>query len=380
MTRHLALLLSFPLLLAGGGCTATKSSTPLSPSVAGPIPGVEIAAPKPLEPNGVKLVADQQPVSLLLENAFTTGPRPLSYVFEVATDAGFTNLVFSRDGIAPGDNGRTSLRLPDPLAPGRTYYWRGRAQDGANAGPYSTPAAFEVVAPVVIGQPVLISPINNVRVDSLHPRFTMGNAPRSGPADPIAYVVELSNTDSFATKLAVWTIPEQPNQTSLDAPQDLAYDRQYFWHARAYDGTTTGAWSTTQVFRTPTAPPPPPPTPSPVPGGGGASCKPATEPFNVVECQRSQFPGHMGSAQVVVFLQNVARDLNAKGFSGGPFGLLRKTGGDNCGGYSCDIICSGAGNAQKQWDILGDSDNAQTPAWIGPKTYPDIRVDTCTVP
>ena len=38
------------LLLSLLACEAQKSSSPLSPSVAGPIPGVEITQPKLLEP------------------------------------------------------------------------------------------------------------------------------------------------------------------------------------------------------------------------------------------------------------------------------------------------------------------------------------------
>src|SRR6185312_17233155 len=91
-------------------CQATKSSNPLSPSVAGPIPGVNITAPKPLDPAaGSKIAVDKQPLTLMIQNASTSGVRPLSYVFEVATDAGFTNKVFSRDSITPGDGGHTTL-------------------------------------------------------------------------------------------------------------------------------------------------------------------------------------------------------------------------------------------------------------------------------
>ena len=43
----------------------------------------------------------------------------------------------SRSGVAPGENGRTSLRLEDSLATGHTYFWRARAVDGANQGPYA---------------------------------------------------------------------------------------------------------------------------------------------------------------------------------------------------------------------------------------------------
>ena len=97
-------------------CESSKSSNPLSPSVAGPIPGVNISAPKMLEPvPGQRIAVDRQPVTLLIENSSTNGVRPLSYAFEIATDAAFNSKVFTRDSIAPGEGGRTSLRLPDAL-------------------------------------------------------------------------------------------------------------------------------------------------------------------------------------------------------------------------------------------------------------------------
>src|SRR3989338_8574642 len=98
------------LFVTVGGCVgAEKSSNPLSPSVAGPIPGVNITPPTPLEPrDGVNIAIDLQPLTLLLEKAGTNGQPPRSYVFYVATDTGFTKKVFTREGIAPGDGGRTA--------------------------------------------------------------------------------------------------------------------------------------------------------------------------------------------------------------------------------------------------------------------------------
>ena len=88
------------VVLAGvlAGCETAKSSSPLSPSVAGPIPGVAISSPKLLEPgNWWQLQSAEQPVTMLVENASSNGQRPLTYTFEIATDAAFTNKVFTRE-------------------------------------------------------------------------------------------------------------------------------------------------------------------------------------------------------------------------------------------------------------------------------------------
>src|SRR5690349_21138641 len=104
MNRTSACVLGIAAALVMTACENSKSSNPLSPTVAGPIPGVDISSPKMLEPTaGTKIAVDKQPITLLIENASTTGVRPLTYTFDVATDANFTNKVFTRDKITPGD-------------------------------------------------------------------------------------------------------------------------------------------------------------------------------------------------------------------------------------------------------------------------------------
>ena len=266
--KRLSLVCFAPLLFGFAGCAAEKSTTPLSPSVAGPIPGIEISAPKTLEPVSARIPVAQQPITLLIENASSTGPRPLTMTVEVASDANFGSKVFAQSGIGPGDGGRTALRLPDALAPGRTYYWRVRAEDGANTGPFSAPASFDVFTPVVLGEPILLSPIHNEQVDTRRPRFTFQNAPRSGPVGAISYILEFSNTPAFAPAFTVGPVPEQANQTTVDAPQDAPYDIVLYWRVKATDGTNSGFWSDTHDFRTPDSPQAPSPSPSPAPGTG----------------------------------------------------------------------------------------------------------------
>jgi hypothetical protein len=46
-----------------------------------------------------------------------------------------------------------------------------------------------------------------------------------------------------------------------------------------------------------------------------------------------------------------------------PYGILVKSEGHNCHGYSCDIICSNTGGVHRQWDVLSDEDGDQVPGW-----------------
>jgi hypothetical protein len=366
------------LVLAAFGLTAVacvtteKSENPLSPTVAGPIAGVNITQPQPVEPvQGIRIANGQQPLTLSLQNAASTGVRPISYLYQIATDAEFANIVFSREGVTPGTNGVTSLRLPDALASDRAYYWRVRAQDGANTGPFSHSMTFTLFTPVVIGKPIAILPAYTA--SELAPLFQVGNAPRSGPATAIVYNIEVSQNLSFAPYLASWVVSEQPGaQTTLRSPQNLPAGSVIFWRVMAFDSTASSPWSDIGSFTTP-APTPTTPTPT-TPGG---SCSSRGNPQSILECQRNQYPAHMSHEQLVTFLRASARDINRSGSAGGPWGLLVKTSGANCNGYSCDILCMGNGSGQVQRDVLLDSEGSQVPFWGGPIDPAVMAVRTC---
>ena len=257
-------------LAALAACEAAKSANPLSPSVAGPIGGVSITAPKPLEPaGGTELIAQGGDlVTLLIENAATSGQRSLWLQVELASDPNFQQVLHQADRVALGPNGRTTYKIPEPLAPGFTYYWRARAQDGANSGPYSAVANFKMVAPVVIEPPTLLEPTGNINTN--RPEFKVQNGKFSGTPTVIIRFEVGTQPGPSALVAVVTATPGSDGTTSMSLG-GLPWNTTYYWRAYATDTVTDSAYSPTLSFKTP-------PEPAPVPTPGSPSLPPSTGP------------------------------------------------------------------------------------------------------
>ncbi len=377
--RHacaVAALMVAPLVSA---CESNKSANPLSPSVAGPIPGVEITAPKPLEPKvGSQIEDDKQPITLLLENAGTNGQRPLSYLVEVAADANFSSKVFAKDGVAPGDGGRTSVRIPDKLQKDRTYFWRARAQDGANTGPFSSPVKFSVVTPSSLGAPDLVAPANGAKETDSSPNFKLKNAPRAGSVGAITYTLQVSTNDSFTALVAIWAFREQGGaggQTTFPAAAKLPANVTIYWRVRASDGETTGAWSSTEFFKSADQP-----TDDPGDGGGGGgddgggggggggggnpgNCASRDGKF-IVACISDKYESYrrpgVSSGRRKSNMEFLRNRIIEAGICGGlNLGWNLKRGGP---ALSTDFIAERRGNQTIGYDIARDYDN--TSKWL----------------
>jgi hypothetical protein len=255
--------------VSGVACEGRKSANPLSPDIAGPIPGVTITAPKPLEPlAGQQLVADGNPQTLLIENAGSTGQRELFLQVQVASDANFEQVVHHAERVTPGPNGRTSYRLPEPLGIGRTYHWRARAGDGANTGPYSSPSHFAVIEPVRIDPPTPLEPLGNITTN--RPNFVVRNATVAGPAGDVIYRFEIGTAADQPPAAVITATPGGGGTTTINLG-DLPWARTLYWRVYATDGSAQSPYSAIVSFRTPAAPAPTPvPTPSPAPGTGSA--------------------------------------------------------------------------------------------------------------
>jgi hypothetical protein len=368
------------LLASLAACQTSKSSNPTAPTVAGPIAGVNISAPTLVQPaQGQKFKADQQPIQLVVNDATTNGVRPLTYTFEVAADSGFATKVFSRAGVPQGTN-QTSVQL-DPLEIGKTYYWRSWAEDGANTG---SPASsqFDIFPQAAVNPPAPIAPLGNAVTSTNSPVVTAANSTIVGPVGGLSYEFQVASDQAFTHLVAAIITGEGSGQTSFTAGS-LPASATMFWRVRASDGQTTSAWSATQVFRTPAVVAPPPPASGAGGGTGGGTCT-GHDALSIISCERNKF-GHMTASDEVQFLKNAASSLNRNGIQFAPFGILRKSSGSSCNGYSCDIICSGNGSSsQRQWDVLSDGDpwpngGAQNPTWNGPSMSPNIRLDVCEI-
>jgi hypothetical protein len=242
------------------GCEAAKSANPTAPSVAGPIAGVNISAPKPLEPYpNSNLTFTGDPVTLLIENAGTSGARTIFLRIEVATDFDFKQLVHQADQVALGDGGRTTYRMPAPLGAGYTYYWRSRAADGANAGPYSETYAFTVVPPVVLDAPQAMSPSGTIT--TTRPEFKVNNGAIANTSG-VAYRFELSRDAGFSQIVSIVTVPVNGSGSTTMSVGDLPNKTTFYWRARGSDGNKESPYSNVLTFTTPDVP-------QQAPGGGG---------------------------------------------------------------------------------------------------------------
>jgi hypothetical protein len=354
-------LVVLAMLAAAAGCEVDKSENPLSPSVAGPIAGVEITAPRPLEPaQGSKIKQTTQPIRLMVENASTSGVRPLSYTFELANDSGFQTKLFARSGVTPGADGKTAVQL-DRLELGRAYFWRARAEDGANSGPYST-VQFEVLPQPQLDPPALISPVNNEKVSSLRPTLLMGAPSRNAAVGALIYDLQVSLDVAFSQVISIGRFNEQGGQSTFTPTNELPASRQYYWRVRAGDGETTSAWAATQTFTTPAGAPAPSPGPSPSPSPGGGSCASNNGPA-IVSCIAAKYPDRLvGGISLAQRQENMAflrdRIIDAGKCGGLNLGLNLKRGGPD---ISIDFLAWRRNDGDMGVDIGLDYDNTSVP-------------------
>jgi hypothetical protein len=257
-SRFVTLSAAFALFAVAAAC---EKSSPVTPSAVVPGPsvtvasvtdastGVTVGAPQPISPaDGAQFKNVEQPVKLAISNGVTTSSAALAYSFEVATDAGFASKVYTKDNVAEGAGGQTSLTL-DKLSPAKTYFWRARS---GSAGPASKVRSFSIGPEVILQAPVLAAPAQNATVTGRTVTLTANNVGRTGPAERVTYRFEVSDSSSFTNLVFVSSVLEQPgSQTSVTVNTTSNVAATYFWRVQASDppNAVTTAFSAVGSFR-----------------------------------------------------------------------------------------------------------------------------------
>ncbi len=226
------------------------SNNPSSPSGSSESTG-SVTVPVPALPaaNASMRFADQ-PVTLAVRNAAVTTTGTV-YTFEVATDSAFSSKVQTKDNVAEGTSGQTSVRL-DPLAGAKDYYWHARAASGGTTGPFSATYKFTIGPAVIVNAPVPIGPLTGATTPP-RPAFRVTNATRSG-AGAITYRFEVASSSEFTTIVASGTNNEGINETGFIPTSDLPVSVTLYWRATAIDAST-GVSSTPSAVQSFTARP-----------------------------------------------------------------------------------------------------------------------------
>lgn len=234
------------------------------------------------------------------------------------------------------------------------------------AAPSSTePGAADALpdgATLKVTQPTPREPIGGIEISDLDPDLVVGNSQGMFVSDlPLSYVFEVRDEDGRVAYTSP-PIPAGPGgQTRHEVGLDLEADEVHTWRAYAVYQGQRGPFSTTASFKTFDR--------------FGVSCAHAGSELNIVICRKLQY-GRIPHDKLPEFLMRVANDLNRANMEHAPYGILIKSIGANCQGFSCDIICSDRG-MHRQWDVLIDEDGGQIPAWSRVET-PTAR--PCQIP
>ncbi len=165
---------------------------------------------------------------------WTASTQGLSYTVELATDAGFTNIVISNT------TQLTSYAVPSFLAGSTTYYWRVRAENGCGAAPVSPTSTFTVRAtPTIllvddaqIGAATQSSYVT--ALDSLGLTYDIWSTSATGTAEPNAAqlagfktILWVAGEDGFITQEGEDALAARLNQKAcvVVTGQEYYYNR-----------------------------------------------------------------------------------------------------------------------------------------------------------
>jgi len=246
---------------------------PTAPSVNTPPDGGEVDSRTPV---------------LSVNNAVSPQGLPLTYDFEVYTDAQLTALAAAGTAVEEGENA-TAWQV-DALLPDNTqHFWRCRASDGAVYSSWTPTASFFVnVENDPPDAPTISAPPAGSEVATLSPSLEVNNA-ADPDRDPLVYAFEVYADEEMTllARSAEGVIEGGGGATAWSVQPSLEDDLTWFWwRARARDDEGAyGAWSPLSSFYTNTAGIHPPTQPEVASPGDGAVVRTLFPILSVVNAQ-----------------------------------------------------------------------------------------------
>ncbi|MEM9102740.1 MAG: putative Ig domain-containing protein [Pseudomonadota bacterium] len=172
--------------------------------------------------------------SLRIKNSEYTGPHTLTYVFEIFSDAGLTQLVDAYYSVIETQD-ETQWTVTQPLLENGHYYWRARSYNGFvyslwENGNFQVNTVNEAPA-----MPELSSPSDNAPVNTATPDLTVMNT-QDPDGDAVFYQFFVFNEqqDTLITQSALLPANTSGSTTWKVSPS-LATNRRYYWQVKAID-------------------------------------------------------------------------------------------------------------------------------------------------
>ncbi|MEX0720334.1 MAG: T9SS type A sorting domain-containing protein [Balneolaceae bacterium] len=159
-----------------------------------------------------------------------------SYNFQLATDAGFNDLVTEESGLES-----TTTGLEEVLENNTQYYWRVRGVNSGGEGDWSDVWNFTTVVnqPGIVN---LISPPDNATGVSINPDFEW-----QALEGTVGYDFQIAADEEFNNLV---TEELDIESTTISLEETLENDTQYYWRVRGVNSGGNGEWSEAWSFTT----------------------------------------------------------------------------------------------------------------------------------
>jgi len=210
-------------------------------------------------PSDGSQVKSNMPV-LSVTNSTDVDQYPLTYTFEVYSDANMSNLVVTSPAVPQALSGTTSWTVTIPLTEDTWYFWKALATD-PNASTPSPSASFLVNAidepPLA---PAIVSPASGIKIAASALDLIVNDS-SDQDQNPLTYYFEIDQVNTFdsAAKTVSGSVAPGSTQT-LWHVSGLTDHTFYYWRVKASDGQVESPWSVGSFFVEITVLPPSIPT------------------------------------------------------------------------------------------------------------------------